>query len=130
MTKHVHADLMLQYAQESMTNDEAWKNWEQRSGDKWLSCCVTPCWYEDVLFRRKPKTININGFEVPESLRGAPELGSFYFIVLLHNDEPVGEYMWTASYIDRALFKSGLAHATREAAMIHAKSLLSFTKLD
>ncbi|MEK9497103.1 hypothetical protein V2H77_11680 [Photorhabdus sp. P32] len=35
MTKHAHAELMLQYAQDALKTNEPWKLWETGNGKDW-----------------------------------------------------------------------------------------------
>lgn len=81
-----------------------------------------------VYFRIKPRTININGFEVPEPLRVAPDGNIRYWTMSIHEKHAVS-FTWSSSKIDRDWLMAGLCHATREAAEAHARALLSFTKL-
>jgi len=72
MPEHKHSSLMLLYAQDAMETDKPWERWEFKDEDNNWSCFSDdlfehrPGWYEDVEYRRKPQTININGFNVPE----------------------------------------------------------------
>ena len=42
--KHVHAELMLQYAQDAMETDKPWDLWQWSVGylDQWHSCASHP----------------------------------------------------------------------------------------
>ena len=56
MPKHIHADLMKQYAEDAMTTDEPWKLWEVYSdGYGWRTRQSNPAWLEYVKYRRKQK---------------------------------------------------------------------------
>ena len=77
--------------------------------------------------RRKPRTININGFLVPEPLRDGLEIGGVYFLADCICNE-IEEYRWSGSDIALLWLPSGLLHSTKEAAELHAKALLSFTR--
>lgn len=79
-------------------------------------------------YRIKPKTININGHEVPEPLRAAPKYNTTYYITSVHNKEPYRAYIWHDDDIDTILLKRGICHLNKEAAIAHAKALLSFTE--
>jgi hypothetical protein len=78
-------------------------------------------------FRRKTKTININGFEVPEPMRVKPEKGSKYYLTEV--DMGARDIEWDDDATDNRWLKSGICHATAEAAELHRKALLSFTAL-
>jgi hypothetical protein len=74
----------------------------------------------------KPKTININGFEVPEPLRAIPVNTENFWMVKLDG------CLWlnsSSDYIKHALLH-GTLHLLRENAEIHRNALLSFTRQD
>jgi hypothetical protein len=75
----------------------------------------------------KPRTITINGYEVPEPIRVKPRLGDKYYIVFLPIDT-VESYSFADNPTDNRWFKLGFLHKTREAAELHLEALLSFTK--
>lgn len=82
--------------------------------------------------RIKPKVININGIEVPEPMREMPPEGTSVYWPGFGPDSgdthtesaDVGCYPAMLPY----LLRKGLLHLTKEAATIHAKALLSFTR--
>lgn len=75
----------------------------------------------------KPKTININGFEVPEPIRKPLSFKEVYYIAVLTENLYYCQE-WADSTKDMKNLKAGIVHLTKEAAEIHAKALLSFTK--
>lgn len=80
-------------------------------------------------WRIKPKTININGFEVPEPLREKPEHGIEYYVPDIYSSNAFADnYTWEDDKVDSKHFRMGFVHLTKEAAKLHAKALLSFTK--
>lgn len=124
--KHVHADLMLKYAEIAQNDSKPW-TYFQVSDDsvKWINCTQEIQFLSKNNYRLKPRTININGFEVPEPLRVVPAYGTQYFIV----DLPlVGSLTWTDSSDEYQWLKAGIIHLTRENAEKHLEALLSFTK--
>jgi hypothetical protein len=74
-----------------------------------------------------PATININGYEVPEPLRTAPEPGSRYYVASTGVDIP-SRYEWLDDDVDYLYLARGIVHLTKEDASLHAKALLSFTE--
>lgn len=73
------------------------------------------------------KTININGVEVPEPVRGGLKCGdSCYLADIAHTK--VIELVWTEHITDLHFLHKGILHRTRKAAEIHKKALLSFTQ--
>ena len=78
--------------------------------------------------RIKPKTININGIEVPEPMREEPEFNTEYWVA-----DPVAaggavDFIWQNMAADERWLSLGICHLTQEAAAIHANALLSFTR--
>lgn len=129
--KHLHAELMMQYAQDAMETNRPWERWQfcKPGGIAWWQDCVRPpIWDKRIKYRRKPcSTININGYEVPEPLRTEPYYGKTVYFPSLSKQDMVGSDEFFEDRFYRHLLKSGLLHSTREAAEIHAKALLSFT---
>lgn len=127
--KHPHAELMMQYAQDAMETDKPWELWQYRPNGEigWCDCERSPIWGESIEYRRKPRTININGYEVPEPLRKEPSIGTTVY----YPDLTIGGLVITTEYWDTGLkirlLNKGLLHLTKEAAEMHAKALLSFT---
>lgn len=132
--KHPQAELMLQYAQDALETDKPWERWEccWNSNNIWNPCSEHPVWQSEFSYRRKPKTININGFEVPEPLRKAPVDGTKVYLVdlaILLESKIIG-YVYQQSVVaNRFFLEAGVLHLTKEAAELHAKALLSFTQL-
>lgn len=130
--KHPHAELMMQYAQDAMETDKPWERWQSRcqinsSEGLWRDCKSNPAWCEGTEYRRKPRTININGFEVPEPLRTAPCEGTEVYLPSLDGHGLVARKRFVDNIFDDLRLKRGLLHLTKEAAEMHAKALLSFT---
>jgi hypothetical protein len=75
----------------------------------------------------KPKTININGYEVPEPLSNLVITERYYLPYL--PDGNIYEFTFDNSIINSNRWVTlGLVHKTREAAELHLEALLSFTK--
>jgi len=86
--------------------------------------------YTPASYRIKPVTIIINGFEVPEPMRVAPELGSEYWITQIYlPNEACWVWTWIDSEGDKERLRRGICHNTKEAAEAHARALLSFTEV-
>lgn len=112
----------------------------ETDGDRWTDktpdqiLVLVASGYRDRLFRLKPKTITINGHEVPEPLRVAPVAGTTFYVPRLDvwpaSDalSPFYTYTWDAHVADVRRLEAGLVHLTSEAAEAHARALLSFTK--
>ena len=125
---HPHAASMLLYAQDAAETDKPW--------ERWLCMCKKdaiwrdgfeehPIWHEDFEYRRKPKTITVNGIEVPEPIREEPKVGELYFVVNLSAFTLVTSNTWANDVYDIEWFKRGLLHFTEEAAIAHTEALLA-----
>lgn len=86
-------------------------------------------WYTGGKYRIKPqppKTININGYEVPEPLRCYPPKGTTVYSV--SGAGPFGRQCWIGDIYQRKLLVRGMLHDTKEAAELHSNALASFTQ--
>jgi hypothetical protein len=131
MTAHKHAALMAQYAQDAMETETPWERWQYRYPTvswAWKDAHADFSFLSHVEYRRKPKVIMINGFEVPEPMREAPEMGTKYWVAANTGNEPQ-RHMWDGEDMDLLWLRCGIVHATREAAELHIKVLHSFTEV-
>lgn len=128
---HKHAALMRQYAQDAAETDKPWERWQYRLNDVHWTTFIQSDQFEDVEgieYRRKPRVILINGIEVPEPMRERPEEGTYYWHPLIASASASCRNMWSNDDWHIVRFENGMCHSTREAAELHAKALLSFTK--
>lgn len=58
---HVHAELMLEYAKDSTTDSEAWKEWQYKDTcmTTWGATSGIPVWNTNTKYRRKPVMFGI-----------------------------------------------------------------------
>lgn len=123
---HPHAASMLLYAQDAAETDKPWERWEFKGSDNGFNGCLKhPEWHEDFEYRRKPKTITVNGIEVPEPIREEPKVGEKYFLVSLTAFTLVTSNPWANDKYDNEWLNKGLVHLTEEAAIAHAEALLA-----
>ena len=127
--KHPYADILIAIANgeniqiQHYDNLAEWDNVDYQTvlshiySDKGTGC-----------IRIKPKTIMINGYEVPEPLKVKPEEDTYYFFPVL-DDDMCGSSIWINHKVDVKRLKDGILHSTKEAAIKHAEALLSFTKV-
>jgi len=125
--KHPHAESMRLYAQDAMETDKPWERWEFCERGSWRTLADHPLWILRAEYRRKRKTININGYEVPEPVREPLEMCVTYFLPNLAAG-PCKLY-WNNDTSDTAWLAAGLIHLTPEDADLHKKALLSFTRM-
>ncbi|KAA1184912.1 hypothetical protein [Photorhabdus heterorhabditis] len=67
--KHVHAELMLQYAHDALKTDAPWKLWEQScTGGKWIALNCNPNFLHEIKYRRKPEMITVGKVSFPKPI--------------------------------------------------------------
>lgn len=126
---HPHAELAKLYAEDMAETEKAEERWEFNGGNGWHPCLFHPTWDRDYQYRRKPRFIEINGHQVPEPARKEPQNGSFYYYPVPNESRLYKGTPWIDDNEDDLFrFSYGLVHFTMEAAITHAKALLSFTK--
>ena len=132
MSAHIHAESMKQYAEDAMTTDKPWELWEFKANleEEWTEPLYNLRWQPFLQYRRKPQTININGFEVPEPYRGEMERGQKYYYPLVGVFNRASYMIWEGDETDSRYMSRGLIHLTRKDATLHSKALASFTSRD
>jgi len=128
--KHKHAELMMAYAQDAMETDRPWERWEyfDKISETWVAFARgNPVWHDDDLYRRKKRTISINGYDVPEPVTNVLPYESKYYVVDISYLGMYGESTWDDDEIDLHRLNHGLIHLDKDAAIAHAKALTSFT---
>ncbi|ETS31103.1 hypothetical protein BB987_09335 [Photorhabdus temperata] len=127
MAAHVHAEKMLQYAQDALKTDKPWKLWEIGDGaDGWDDLDDHPWWIKDSKYRRKPEMITIGKVSFPKPVDYELKAGQEYWYV--NSLLGVCYNAWRGSYDDNSLLKNGLVHLTEEAAKQYHKALIKINK--
>ncbi|MCC8379867.1 hypothetical protein [Xenorhabdus sp. PB30.3] len=129
MPKHIHADLISEYARLSHLTDRPWEYFEVKYevNGEWEPCTIVLSFSHLFEYRLKPRTIKIGEYEVSEPLRCEPEIGQPYFLVRIDLIQGAREYRWDGDDRDMMVLKSGLIHLDRESAELHAKAIISLT---
>lgn len=126
MTKHVHAELMMEYAKDAMKTEEPWLLWEfMDCSGKWHKCASHPSWAKNCIFRRKPEMIKIGEYEFPKPIANYPfRFGESYWYVLYGDyGFTVYEKCWNNSIEDMRIMSTNLIHLDKDAAQQHADVL-------
>ena len=123
---HIHAAAMAEYAKDAAETDKPWERWEVSFSGGFIGVTGHPNWSVNHEYRRKPKTILINGHEVPEPCRTPLEIGDVYWTFTFFFAGVIGIY-WEGDSEDHNAFKNGFVHLTKEAAVKHLNALKSFT---
>lgn len=132
MSGHIHAELMAQYAEDARESKRPWERWEffSKTDHTWKTAITHLAWFESYKYRRKTGgiTITINGREVPEPMREAPDLGGKCYLAAIDTEYMFCLLTWGNGDLERRWLSRGLIHSTKEAAIAHAEALLSFTE--
>lgn len=123
---HPHAESMLLYAQDAFETDKPWEKWEVKRVDRenWLNMSDHPAWIAGYEYRRKPKTILVNGIEVPEPVRKPLKESETYWLAVPTNPRRAFSTVWINNEDDEYFLRSGLVHLTKEAAVLHVEAML------
>ena len=115
MDKHVHADLMLQYAMET---DKPWERWEVygKITGRWIPLSECFPFLPENQYRRKPKILSVTLMDGevlswPEPYTGALLLGTSYWSVGLTE---VHHHNWRNSTMEQELKEQGLLYLVKE----------------
>ena len=125
---HVHAAAMAEYAKDAAETDMPWELWEismTESGDEYRNLLGHPDWAVTRKYRRKAKTILINGHKVPEPHRTPLNDGEVYWALSLFSGAI--SLSWADYDFDNSYLENGFVHLTKEAADKHLNALKSFT---
>lgn len=96
-------------------------------GDEWYDCMAPTAFVDGCKYRIKPRTIIVNGFEVPAPMREAPNDGVKYFFPNLSYNDYFWSHEWENDRVDVRVLERGLCHTTKEAAIAHAKAMLGIS---
>lgn len=126
MPKHKHADLMVAYAQDAQETETPWERWEIPDRNNcWRTLASNPNWFPNgEFYRRKPKTVKINGIVCPDDIISEPPETRGQTIYLEVSDQPewVGYLNWSDSEINLIRLQRGLLHSTKEGAVAACKA--------
>lgn len=75
-------------------------------------------------FRLAPRTILVNGVEVPAPESEAPKKHTYFFLPDFEMDSMFVEDYWVASQDDNRLLERGLVYLNKEDAIARAKAML------
>lgn len=122
---HPHAESMFLYAQDALETDKPWERWECKDAvEGWYSLTDHPMWGLYLIYRRKPKTILVNGIEVPEPVRKPLKEAETYWLAVPTNPRRALQTVWSDDEDDKLFLSRGLVHLTKEAAVLHAEAML------
>lgn len=120
---HIHAALMLEYAQDAAVMEVPYKKWEyyDLTDEKWKDLADNPQWNVNRQYRRKKDYRLINGFKVPCPLPRESKITKAFTPYFACS--PLVACTTDKESCDR-LISRGMGFATFEEAVVTAKALL------
>lgn len=123
MPKHVHAELMAQYAQDALETDKPWERWEfrfRRRPSNWRDFTNGPTWLPDIEYRRKPSRVQVAGEVFDDVVFDHASGPKEVFVVrpILHHVSAIPLSDAISEFLE-----SGLVHTTYEGALRHLEAL-------
>jgi hypothetical protein len=126
----IHHKEIYEYGLDALVHPSPWELWEWEFDNSRGCFAGHPTWETHIIFRRKPRTLNINGFDVPYPLEVEPKKGDLIWVATPHQWE--GEkYCYDQYYystLHSQLSDGRLIHTTEEAADLHGRAMASFFK--
>lgn len=106
------------------------KDIEYKELNKWITnenaIGLFMCLHQDIPLRIKPRTIIVNGVEVPEPMKVKPENGTKYYTAA---PNPGLCMNWWNDNCDIKHFNAGICHSTPEAATLHWEAMIKPSKI-
>jgi hypothetical protein len=127
-----HAENIDLYAQDWKKTDKPWTLWQYRQEDEtgWRDLADHSLWGKNCEYRRKPKTIRVGDFDVPEPERETiPYKATYFYFNPIASPSGVGTTFWIGSKADLGILQAGLLHLTFANAEIHANALISLSAI-
>ena len=119
-----------------METDRPWERWQVRHpAGGWCSFKNDdledrPLWDDDLEYRRKPRTITINGRELVAPERVAPAVGARYWTCVTTGADMCICAEWRGGSYDQVWLERGLVFLREEDARAMTEALLSLLKGD
>ncbi|MBS9427838.1 hypothetical protein [Photorhabdus akhurstii] len=129
--KHVHAELMMQYAQDALKTDEPWLMWERlyTKAIGWEQCPHNPGWNPEFKYRHKPEIITVGSVSFPKPISEAPALDTLCYVVAIRSNINIHRITWhNGSPMFSNFLKQGLIHLTEDAAQQHLEALIKINR--
>lgn len=83
--------------------------------------------YQGNRIRIKPRTIIVNGVEVPEPMKVRPERGTIYYTA---GTNPGVSVKWCNDTFDEDYFNAGICHNTPYAATLHWEAMIKPSRVN
>ncbi|TNH43788.1 hypothetical protein [Photorhabdus luminescens] len=125
MAAHVHAELMMQYAQDALKTKEPWLLWERLHIEAvgWEQCLHNPGWSTEFKYRRKPEMIAVGKVSFPKPVDYELKTGEIYYVTFMPY-----RTRWSNCDEDYFYLKDKRVHLTVEATKQHEDALIKISK--
>jgi hypothetical protein len=123
-----HADLAVKYWTAVKAGRKVrWRLVERRACSAWKCAPYHPMFRDRLGYEIEilPSTISVNGIEVPAPLREWPGDGEVWYVNLFSSHLCHSIFPRCGAGKIQCLLDYGLVHATREAAVAHAKAMIA-----
>ena len=126
MSAHKHAESMRLYAEDAFQTTEPWVRWEfSEDGARWCQSTFDPTWSTVLQYRRKARTITVDGVELPAPETEAPAYGTKIYFINPFNRSVV-ESCWSGDATDTLTYlKNGQTFLHRDHAQQWADFIVS-----
>lgn len=128
--KHVHAELMFQYAQDALRTDKPYELWEifYAADGTWEDIFHHPHWHPDFKYRRKPEMITVGKVNFPKPVDYELNEGDKYYTATTSESGDINWFTWCSDNIDYYYLNSRLIHLTEESAKQHCDALIKINR--
>ncbi|RAW91948.1 MULTISPECIES: hypothetical protein [unclassified Photorhabdus] len=126
MAAHVHAELMLQYAQDAFKTDKPWLLWEMYddANELWEDIFHHPNWNPEFKYRRKLEMITIGKISFPKPIDYELKAGQEYWVA----GPSIFQRFWGDHNLEKEKLEYGFIHLTEDAAEQHRDALIKINR--
>ena len=125
-TPHPAADLLRAIADGEQMQESVYTPWKNCGAHRAIELIAHG---DDNRVRIAPRTITVNGIEVPEPMRVEPQLEAEYWVAEVTRERPA-KYLWHGGDIGKRWLRRGLLHTTEAAAQAHVDAILALSRMD
>lgn len=107
-----------------VSTNPPWKPFMEYHGNVSMKYVDNPDFAGACEYRIAPRTIMVNGMEVPAPENEAPSKGAIYYIPDISDESLVYDFSWGGCEMDTRLLGRGLIYLDKESAIARAKAML------
>lgn len=107
-----------------MGGEGTWKPLMEKIGEGLIRYVDTQSYMSGYSFRISPRTILVNGVEVPAPEKDAPLTGTPYFMPCIATEDLYTKITWDGGSADNLWLERDLVYLDKESAIARAKAML------